>query len=56
MGFIVINWFGFYFRKKTRRSGMSRVWMYPEGELPFVTIQLPIFNEQFVVDRLIDSC
>jgi cellulose synthase/poly-beta-1,6-N-acetylglucosamine synthase-like glycosyltransferase len=25
------------------------------GELPLVTIQLPIFNEQFVIDRLIDS-
>ena len=24
--------------------------------LPFVTIQLPIFNEQFVIDRLIDAC
>ncbi len=29
---------------------------FPEGELPFVTIQLPIYNEQFVVDRLIDAC
>lgn len=29
---------------------------WPEGELPFVTIQLPIYNEQFVIDRLIDSC
>ncbi len=28
---------------------------FPEADLPFVTIQLPIFNEQFVVDRLIDS-
>jgi cellulose synthase/poly-beta-1,6-N-acetylglucosamine synthase-like glycosyltransferase len=25
------------------------------GELPLVTIQLPIFNEQFVIDRLIDA-
>ncbi len=24
--------------------------------LPFVTIQLPIYNEQFVIDRLIDAC
>ncbi|HEY0308407.1 MAG TPA: cellulose synthase family protein [Acidobacteriaceae bacterium] len=24
-------------------------------ELPFVTIQLPIYNEQFVIDRLIDA-
>ncbi|HEU4635093.1 MAG TPA: cellulose synthase family protein [Edaphobacter sp.] len=29
---------------------------WPEGELPFVTIQLPIYNEQFVIDRLIDAC
>jgi cellulose synthase/poly-beta-1,6-N-acetylglucosamine synthase-like glycosyltransferase len=29
---------------------------FAEGELPFVTIQLPIFNEQFVVDRLIEAC
>ena len=28
---------------------------YAEDELPFVTVQLPIFNEQFVVDRLIDA-
>jgi cellulose synthase/poly-beta-1,6-N-acetylglucosamine synthase-like glycosyltransferase len=29
---------------------------FPAGELPFVTIQLPIYNEQFVIDRLIDAC
>ena len=28
---------------------------YAAGELPFVTVQLPIFNEQFVIDRLIDA-
>ena len=26
------------------------------AELPFVTVQLPIYNEQFVVDRLIEAC
>jgi cellulose synthase/poly-beta-1,6-N-acetylglucosamine synthase-like glycosyltransferase len=26
------------------------------NELPRVTVQLPIFNEQFVIDRLIDAC
>jgi cellulose synthase/poly-beta-1,6-N-acetylglucosamine synthase-like glycosyltransferase len=26
------------------------------SELPSVTIQLPIFNEQFVIDRLIEAC
>ena len=29
---------------------------FPEGQLPFVTIQLPVFNEQFVVERLIEAC
>ena len=29
---------------------------YAEGQLPSVTIQLPIYNEQFVIDRLIDAC
>jgi cellulose synthase/poly-beta-1,6-N-acetylglucosamine synthase-like glycosyltransferase len=28
---------------------------FAEGQLPFVTVQLPIFNEQFVIDRLIDA-
>ena len=28
---------------------------FAEEQLPFVTIQLPIFNEQFVIDRLIDA-
>ena len=29
---------------------------FSESELPFVTIQLPIYNEQYVIDRLIDAC
>jgi cellulose synthase/poly-beta-1,6-N-acetylglucosamine synthase-like glycosyltransferase len=29
---------------------------FEDENLPFVTIQLPIFNEQFVIDRLIDAC
>ena len=46
-----------YYRNK---KGEAR-WAEPparfdEGELPFVTIQLPIFNEQYVVDRLVDAC
>jgi cellulose synthase/poly-beta-1,6-N-acetylglucosamine synthase-like glycosyltransferase len=28
---------------------------FGEDQLPFVTIQLPIFNEQFVIDRLIEA-
>jgi cellulose synthase/poly-beta-1,6-N-acetylglucosamine synthase-like glycosyltransferase len=29
---------------------------FAEADLPFVTIQLPIYNEQFVIGRLIDAC
>ncbi len=29
---------------------------FAEDDLPFVTIQLPIFNEQFVIDRLVEAC
>lgn len=28
---------------------------FAEDELPFVTVQLPIFNEQFVIDRLMEA-
>src|SRR4051794_35331829 len=61
--FIVLISLAFY--------GMHRyqlVWMYYRNrknkvtepaqkfaELPTVTIQLPIFNEQFVIDRLVDA-
>ena len=39
-----------------RRSGIEPPARFAEGELPFVTMQLPIFNEQFVIDRLIEAC
>ncbi len=46
-----------YYRNKKNAAKWDEPPMrYAEGELPFVTIQLPIFNEQFVIDRLIDAC
>jgi cellulose synthase/poly-beta-1,6-N-acetylglucosamine synthase-like glycosyltransferase len=46
-----------YFRNKKNEAKWNEPpARWPEGELPFVTIQLPIFNEQFVIDRLIDAC
>jgi cellulose synthase/poly-beta-1,6-N-acetylglucosamine synthase-like glycosyltransferase len=46
-----------YFRNKKNAAKWNEpVARFPEGELPFVTIQLPIFNEQFVISRLIDAC
>lgn len=41
-------------RKEAKSSEPPRV--FAEDELPFVTVQLPIYNEQFVIDRLIDAC
>jgi cellulose synthase/poly-beta-1,6-N-acetylglucosamine synthase-like glycosyltransferase len=45
-----------YFRNKKNAAKWSEPPMrFAEGQLPFVTVQLPIFNEQFVIDRLIDA-
>jgi cellulose synthase/poly-beta-1,6-N-acetylglucosamine synthase-like glycosyltransferase len=46
-------WLYYRHRKKALHSSQ------PEArfeELPFVTVQLPIYNEQFVIDRLIEAC
>ncbi|MDE3105151.1 MAG: glycosyltransferase family 2 protein, partial [Acidobacteriota bacterium] len=46
-----------YFKNKKNAARWDNPPMrWPEGELPYVTIQLPIYNEQFVIDRLIDAC
>jgi cellulose synthase/poly-beta-1,6-N-acetylglucosamine synthase-like glycosyltransferase len=44
-----------YYRNKKKAAS----WSEPVArfdELPFVTIQLPIYNEQFVIGRLIEAC
>ncbi|WP_260703735.1 cellulose synthase family protein [Edaphobacter flagellatus] len=46
----------YYRNKKNAAKWSEPPARFPEGQLPFVTIQLPIFNEQFVIDRLIDAC
>jgi len=46
-----------YYKNKNNAAKWDEPPMrFAEGELPFVTIQLPIFNEQFVIDRLIEAC
>ena len=46
-----------YFRNRQREARWAEPpARFPEDDLPFVTLQLPIFNEQFVVDRLVDAC
>lgn len=47
-------WLYYRNRKNEARSAEPPA-QFAEGELPSVTIQLPIFNEQFVVDRLVDA-
>jgi cellulose synthase/poly-beta-1,6-N-acetylglucosamine synthase-like glycosyltransferase len=46
-------WLYYRNKKNAAKDPPSR---FPEADLPFITIQLPIFNEQFVIDRLIDAC
>ncbi|HZY72652.1 MAG TPA: cellulose synthase family protein [Edaphobacter sp.] len=45
----------YYRNKKNRAKWDEPPARFAEGELPFVTIQLPIFNEQFVIDRLLEA-
>ncbi len=46
-----------YYRNKRKASHSNEPpARFAEDQLPFVTVQLPIYNEQFVIDRLIDAC
>jgi cellulose synthase/poly-beta-1,6-N-acetylglucosamine synthase-like glycosyltransferase len=45
----------YYKNKKNEAKWDNPVSRFAEDELPFVTIQLPIFNEQFVIERLIEA-
>ena len=45
-------WLYYRHRKNAAKAAIP----FPDGELPFITVQLPIFNEQFVIDRLVDAC
>ncbi|MEQ8519615.1 MAG: glycosyltransferase family 2 protein [Cytophagales bacterium] len=44
----------FKYRKSRKTKIMASPWMNLEGELPFVTVQLPVFNEKYVARRLLD--
>jgi cellulose synthase/poly-beta-1,6-N-acetylglucosamine synthase-like glycosyltransferase len=43
----------YYKNRKNAAKEPPATW--PKGRLPRVTVQLPIFNEQFVIDRLVDA-
>jgi cellulose synthase/poly-beta-1,6-N-acetylglucosamine synthase-like glycosyltransferase len=42
-----------YYKHRKHAAGAP---LYRFTELPRVTVQLPIFNEQYVIDRLIEAC
>jgi cellulose synthase/poly-beta-1,6-N-acetylglucosamine synthase-like glycosyltransferase len=48
-------WTYYKYRKNAAHSEHP-VARFPDSDLPFVTIQLPLYNEQFVIQRLIDAC
>ena len=48
-------WLYYRNRKKEATSANAPAHFDPQ-DLPFVTVQLPIYNEQYVVDRLMDAC
>src|SRR5919112_734096 len=50
----ILVWLYYRNRKKAASSDAPPRYFTPE-ELPRVTVQLPIFNEQFVIDRLVDA-
>jgi cellulose synthase/poly-beta-1,6-N-acetylglucosamine synthase-like glycosyltransferase len=43
-----------YYKHKDRKTTEPPA-LYSDNDLPRLTVQLPIFNEQYVVDRLLDS-
>jgi cellulose synthase/poly-beta-1,6-N-acetylglucosamine synthase-like glycosyltransferase len=46
-----------YYRNKRKAAHSNEPpARFADDQLPFVTVQLPIYNEQFVIDRLIDAC
>ncbi|HWK31757.1 MAG TPA: cellulose synthase family protein [Terriglobales bacterium] len=50
----ILVWLYYRNRKKAASSDAPPRYFTPD-ELPHVTVQLPIFNEQFVIDRLVDA-
>jgi cellulose synthase/poly-beta-1,6-N-acetylglucosamine synthase-like glycosyltransferase len=45
----------YYKNKKSAARWREPVGRFEDDALPFVTIQLPIFNEQFVIERLVQA-
>jgi cellulose synthase/poly-beta-1,6-N-acetylglucosamine synthase-like glycosyltransferase len=43
-----------FYRKFWKKGGMAPPRPVEEADLPFVTVQVPIYNEMYVIERLID--
>ncbi len=52
---IQINLVYNYVRRRKRRKAMAQWSEMHDADLPMVTVQLPVYNELYVVQRLIDS-
>ncbi|NOZ46242.1 MAG: glycosyltransferase [Chlorobi bacterium] len=50
---LVLNYLRFHKKQKSEVNTEPK--LLTDNELPFVTIQLPVYNELYVVERLIDS-
>jgi len=51
----VLLYFHFKFRKKKKNQKTGKQLQWTLNDHPFVTIQLPVYNEKYVVRRLINS-
>lgn len=43
-----------FYRKFWKKGGMAPPRPVEEADLPFITVQIPIYNEMYVIERLID--
>ena len=48
-------WMVYLYYKHRKRKTIEPLTLFKPDDLPRVTVQLPIFNEQYVVDRLLDA-
>jgi len=48
-------WLVYLYYKNKKNKTTTPAAFFPPEELPRITVQLPIFNEQYVVERLLDS-
>src|ERR1700730_5390560 len=48
-------WLVYLFYKNKKKKTTEPAAYFSAAELPRITVQLPIYNEQYVVDRLLDS-